>query len=173
MNIEKKKRLGALDIFIIAAVLVCAVCLFFRMTAQSEDVKLAEDANAVQKDCQLVLSVKNVRVTSVQYFNRGDKFKLEKWSSRVPLGEIAAVQSGGAQTHYVDIEGNTVLVTNQSEDEQTKRSDITLTFDVSGFFNADGDFLLNGTEKLLVNQEITIVNKYITVYGMIMSIKES
>ncbi len=171
MNSEKKKRLGALDVFIIAAVLVCAVCLVLRMTAQSEDVTSITDSTP--KDFQLVLSVKNVRVTSVQYFNRGDTFYVENWTDRVPLGEIAAVQYGDAQTYYTDLEGNTVLVSNQSTDEQTKRSDITLTFDVEGLWNANGDFLLGAEEKLNVNQQITIVNKYITVYGTILSIKES
>ena len=62
---------------------------------------------------------------------------------------------------------------NQSVDEQTKRSDVTLTFEVTGIRDSSGNFLLEGTERLGVNKEINIVNKYITVNGTILSIKES
>lgn len=170
MNKQKKRRIGSLDVFIILAVLACAVCLFLRMNYQSEDVKTV--AEGQRETYNIELSVKNVRVTSVQYFNQGDLFYLEKWTSRVPLGEIVSVQYGDAQTYYADIEGKSVLVPNQSEDEQTKRSDMTLTFEVSGLWSKDGDFLLDGTEHLSVNREITIVNKYITVYGNVISIKK-
>ena len=156
--------------FIIVAVLACAVCLILRLNAQSQDVKTITDGK--QEIYNIELSVKNVRVTSVQYFNRGDLFFLEKWTSRMPLGEIVSVQHGDAQSYYADIEGHSVLVPNQSVNEQTKRSDMTLTIEVTGLWNSDGEFLLDGTEHLSVNKEITIVNKYITVYGTILSIKK-
>lgn len=171
MNQQRKKRIGSLDIFIILAILVCGVCLFLRMNAQSEDVKNLTEG--VMKNYEIELSVKNVRVTSVQYFGQGERFFLEKQKSRMPFGEIVSSQYGDAQTYYSDIEGKTVLVPNQSVDEQTKRSDVTLTFEVSGFWDNNGNFLLEGTERLGVNKEINIINKYITVNGTILSIKES
>jgi len=171
MKNKTKRRIGALDVFIIAAVLACAACLFLRMNAQSDDVKTLTDGT--KQSYELVLAVKNIRNTSVQYFNQGERFFLNKQTSRMPLGEIVSVQSGDAQSYYGDIEGQSVLVPNQSVDEQTKRSDMILTFEVSGLWDGKGNFLLDGTERLGVNKEITILNKYITVYGTILSIKES
>jgi len=170
MNKEKKRRIGSLDIFIILAVIACGICLFLRLNAQSQDVKTLTDEEL--ESYNIELSIKNVRVTSVKYFNSGDQFFLEKWTSRMPLGEIVSVQYGDAQSYYTDMEGKTVLVSNQSEYESTKRCDLTLNLEVKGLWTPDGEFLLDGTEQLNVNKEITILNKYITVYGNIISIKK-
>jgi len=169
MNQEKKRRIGSLDVFIIIAVLACAVCLFLRMNAQSDDVKTLSEKK--QETYTVELLVKNIRVSSVKYLAQGEKFYLEKWTSRAPLGEIISAQSGDAQTYYSDLDGKVLLVPNQSINEQTKRSDVTLTIEVSGLWDGEGNFLLGGTDRLSVNKEITIVNKYITVYGTILSIK--
>ena len=171
MKNEKKRRIGSLDVFIIVAVLACAVCLFLRMNTQSDDVKTMTDGN--MKTYEVEIAVKNVRNTSVQYFNQGEQFYLDKKTSRMYLGEIVSAQYGDAQTYYGSIEGVSVLVPNQSVDEQTKRSDMILTFEVTGLWDGKGNFLLDGTERLGVNKEVTILSKYIEVFGTILTIKES
>ncbi len=170
MNRETKKRLGALDVFIIIAVIVCAACLVLRIYGGSEAVNSLESPD--MKTYTLVLSVKNIRETSVKYFDMGEKFFLEKEKSRLPLGEMLSIQASGAQSYYTDSDGRILLVTNVGGTEQSSRSDVTLTFEVEGIRNAKGEFLLLGSDYLAVNKLMKIASKYVEVTGTILSITE-
>ncbi len=167
MNQNKKTRLGALDVFIILAVIICAVCLTLRMMGGSEAVNTMEEKEAYT----LVLSVKNIRETSVKYFDTGEKFYLEKEKARIPLGEVVSIQGNDAQTHYTDADGTTILVPNSAVTEQSKRKDVIVVLEIEGVRTADGSFLLDGSDYLAVNKKIKIASKYVEVTGNVLSIE--
>ncbi|MBE6598373.1 MAG: DUF4330 family protein [Ruminococcaceae bacterium] len=171
MSTQKKRRIGTLDIFIIAAVVICAVCLILRMNGASEAVTTLNEME--MKTYTVDLSVKNVRETSVNYFDKGEPFFLEKEKAKVLLGDVISVQSNAARVFYTDEDGKTVLVPNSAVTEQSSRSDVTLSLEVEGIRNADGEFLLGGSEYLGVNKEIKIASKYIEVTATVLSITES
>lgn len=168
MNKEKKIRMGALDVFIIAAVITCIVGLGLRMFSRSEAVV---NHNAVMDNYVVSFSVSNIRESSVKYFSKGDVFFIKE--NTVRLGELIERSDLPAQKYYSDINGNTVYVMNESTDDRTKRRDVTASLLVSGIMDERGRFLLNGTQYLGVNKEMEIKSKYITVNVKITSIAKA
>ncbi len=171
MNRETKKRLGALDVFIIVAILICAACLVLRMYGGSEAVNNLGTMET--KTYTVVVSVKDIRESSVKYFSMGETFFLEKEKSRIPFGEVIATQASDAQVYYADDDGTVRMVSSGGVTEQSSRSDVTLTFEVEGLRNGAGQFLLGGSDYLGVNKPIKIASKYVEVQGTILSISET
>lgn len=169
MNKEKKMRIGALDVFIIAAVITCLVGLGLRIFSKSDAVV---NNNAVMENYVVSFSVSNIRASSVKYFSKGDVFFIKE--NNVRLGELMDRPSElPARRYYSDINGNTVYVMNESTDDRTKRRDIEADMLVSGIVDSNGKFLLNGTQYLGVNKEVEIKSKYITVNVKITSIEKA
>lgn len=168
MNKEKKMRISALDVFIIAAVITCIVGLGLRMFSKSDAVV---NNNAVMENYVVSFSVSNIRGSSVNYFNKGDVFFLRE--NTVRLGELMERSVLPAQRYYSDINGKTVYVMNESTDDRTKRMDVTASLLVSGIMDEQGRFLLNGTQYLGVNKEMEIKSKYIAVNVKITSIAKA
>ncbi len=165
---EKRVRIGALDVFIIIAVLACVVGLGLRMFMKGDTVV---NNNAVMEDYVISFSVSNIRASSVKYFNKGDVFFIKENSMR--FGELTETSDLLARRYYTNMDGQVVYVMNESTDDRTKRVDLEAEIAVMGFLDANGRFLLNGNQYLGVNKEIEIKSKYITVNVKITSIAKS
>lgn len=168
MNQEKKMRLGALDVCIIVAAIVCVVGLGLRTFSKSEAVV---NNGATMENYVVSFTVANIRGSSVKYFNKGDVFFLKENTTR--FGELIEKSELPAQKYYTDINGNSVYVMNESTDDRTKRMDVTGSLLVSGVTDEEGRFLLNGTQYLGANKEVEIKSKYITVNVKITSIAKA
>ncbi len=165
---EKRVRIGALDVFIIIAVLACVVGLGLRMFMKGDTVV---NNNAVMEDYVISFSVSNIRASSVKYFNKGDVFFIKENSMR--FGELTETSDLLARRYYTNMDGQVVYVMNESTDDRTKRVDLEAEIAVKGILDANGRFLLNGNQYLGVNKEIEIKSKYITVNVKITSIAKS
>lgn len=171
MNMEetkKKARIGALDLFILVAVVVCIGGLLLRMFVRSDAVATN---TAVMEDYVVSFQVRNIRASSVKYFNRDDLFFVNDGGER--LGTLLSVSDLPAQRYYTDIDGKTILVMNESTDDRTKRVDLEADLLVSGSVDGNGRFLLNGTTYLGVNKDFYIRSKNIIVNIKITSIAKA
>jgi len=168
MEKGKKLRIGALDVFIIAAVLICIAGLVLRTFVKSDAIS---NNNAVMENYVVSFSVGNIRASSVKYFEKGDTFYLKE--NNMKLGEIIDTADLPARKYYSDIDGKSVYVMNESTDDRTKRVDLDASLQVSGIIDSNGRFLLNGTRYLGVNKEVEIISKYITVNVKITSITKA
>ena len=133
MNQSKKMRLGALDVFIIAAILVCAVSVGLRMfMTRSSDL----DKN-VQLDNYIVsFKVEGIRDSSAKnYLKTGTNF-------------------------YLD--GSIVLASNNASGD-LYRVDAECSLDVTGKTDADGRFLLGGNKYIGPGKELLIYSKYLSI----------
>ncbi|MGN1346715.1 MAG: hypothetical protein ACI4V1_08010 [Eubacteriales bacterium] len=169
MNQKKKQRLGALDVFIIAAVLVCAVSVGLRlfMTRTSE-----LDKN-VQLDPYIVsFKVMGIRDSSANnYLIKGTNFYLEETG-----GFFGTLREGvtinDAKAYYEMPDGSIVLAANNSSGD-LYRVDAECSLDVTGKLDANGCFLLGGNRYLGINKEVKIYSKYLAITVLITDITKA
>ena len=163
---NKKKRLGALDICILAAILLCIAGAAARMVLK-EDSILAQNT---QLDTYTVFfNVKDIRETSARYLYSGAVFYLDD------TGEYfgALTETPGttpALKIYADANGNQVEVYNNTDDDRVSRIDVEGSFTVSAVVDKDGYLMLNGNTYIAPNKELRIRSKELMVNIRITSI---
>lgn len=156
---EKAKRLGALDIFIILAILACIVSVGLRFVAVRNS---SVGANVELENYILSFKVSDIRDSSaINYMNKDTKFYLR--DSGLLLGTLRENKTiSDAEKYYYLHDGEIVRVTNSSTGD-LYRVDVEGTFECSGTMSADGSFLLNGNQYIGVNQDLNIYSKYLAI----------
>lgn len=162
----KKKRLGALDICILVAVLLCIVGVAARMVFRDNSV-LAQ--NTTLDKYTIYFSVSDIRSTSEKFLKDGKEFYIHENGDYfgVLVGDPAVKY---AKRLYVDMYGNTVEVDNNTDEEGLSRIDVKGAFLVSATMGDDGFLMLNGNRCIAPNQEIQIRSKELFVNIQIDSI---
>ena len=165
----KKKRLGALDICILVAILLCIFGVAARMVFRDNSV-MAQDTKL---DTYTVhFTVSDIRSTSEKFLKDGKEFYLHE------TGEYFGVLVGDPSTQYakklyVDMYGNTVEVDNNTDEEGLSRSDVAGTFQVSATMGENGFLMLNGNRVIAPNQELQIRSRELFINIKITSIAKA
>lgn len=169
MNKTKKTRLGALDVFIIAAVLVCAVSVGLRMfMTRSSDL----DKNVKLDDYIVSFKVMGIRDSSAKnYLHKGTNFYLDE--NDTFFGTLReGVTVNDAEAYYEMPDGSIVLASNNASGD-LYRVDAECTLEVSGKTDADGRFLLNGNKYIGINKELLIYSKYLSITVLVTDIAKA
>lgn len=163
---EKTKRLGALDIFIIFAVLACLVSVGLRFIAVQDS---AVGNNVELENYILSFKVSDIRNSSaVNYMNKDTVFYLR--DSGLPLGTLQENKTvSDSEKYYYLHDGEIVRMTNSSTGD-LYRVDVEGTFECAGTMSADGSFLLNGNRYIALNQNLSIYSKYLAISIMVTGI---
>lgn len=166
---EQKKRLGALDIFIILAIIACLVSVGLRFVATRN----SSVGNNVQLENYIVsFKISDIRdSTAKNFMDKGTNFYLK--DSGLLLGSLREGNTiSDAEKYYYLHDGEIVRMTNSSTGD-LYRVDVEGGFDCMGTMSADGTFLLNGNQYIGVNQELNIYSKYLAVTVKITGISKS
>jgi len=162
----KKKRLGALDICILVAVLLCIVGVAARMVFRDNSVL----AQRTELDKYTVyFSISDIRSTSEKFLKDGTAFYIEESGDYfgVLVGDPAVTY---AKKLYVDMQGNTVEVVNNTDEEGLSRIDVEGAFQISATMGENGFLMLNGNRYIAPNQEIQLHSRELFVNIQINSI---
>lgn len=171
MNKEKSRkiRIGALDIFIILAVLVCVIAIGVRvyMNANSEVGEQVALENYV-----VLFKVHDIKDSSAQnYFEPGTNFYLD--DTDAIFGTIReGLTISDAEKTYEMPDGQVVVAQNNATGD-LYRVDVEASIDATGKIDADGRFLLNGNTFIGVNKELKIYSKYLEITVVITSVEKA
>ena len=170
MNEQKQKRkLGALDVFIIvvAVVLIAGIGIRFFLTRNSnvnEKVQLEEYI--------VTFKVMDIRDSSAQnYFTPGINFYVDQDDSYFGSLREGLTISDAKKYYYLD-NGEVVSALNNATGD-LYRVDVEGSLKVTGIIDRDGKFLLNGNTYLAENKEIKVYNKYLSVVLLITSVSKA
>ena len=152
-----KKKLNAIDWFIIAVLLLCIAGAAFRVFIGSDN----SLSGAVTMEKHVVFfKVENIRNSSTEYLAPGAVFYID--STGQYLGEISGnVTVTPAVYMFEDVNGKYVQAYAPENGDAT-RVDATGTLIVDGYMSDNG-FLLNGTTSLAPGKEITVRSNFIQV----------
>ena len=163
---NKKKRLGALDICILTAVVLCVVGAAARLVFK-EDSVLAQ--NTPLDTYMVYFTVHDIRETSSRYLYSGADFYID--DSGEYFGKLAAVPgTTPALKIYADANGEQVEVYNNTDDDRVARIDVEGAFLVSAIKDKDGYLMLNGNTYIAPNKEFRIRSKELLVNIRISSV---
>lgn len=169
MNKTQKHRLGALDVFIIVAVLVCIVSVGLRMfMTQNSDLD-----KSVQLDNYIVsFKVMNIRDSSAKnYLKKGTNFYLDE--NGALFGTLReGVTINDAEAYYEMPDGTIVLAANNSSGD-LYRVDAECSVDVTGKLDSNGYFLLDGNKYIGRGKELKIYSKYLSITVQITDITKA
>lgn len=153
-----KKKLNAIDWFLIIAVVLCLAGSAFRMIVGSEGGTLT--APVTMEDYVVSFKIGNIRNSSTEYLQPETKFYMD--STDQYFGQIQGnVSVTPAQFYLEDAEGNYVEAYAPENGDAT-RVDVTGTMQVSGYMG-EGGFLLDGTTSLAINKTFALRSSHIYV----------
>jgi len=157
-NMKKKKKLNAIDYFIIAAVVLCLAGAALRMALGSDGLSL--NSPVVMEDYVVSFKVENIRNSSAAYLQPEQQFYIDATGQY--FGKISdSISVTPARFTIEDAEGNPIEVFAPENGDAT-RVDVTGTMTVSGYMSENG-FLLDGTTALAVNKTLAIRSSYLYV----------
>lgn len=164
----KKKRLGALDICILVAVVLCLAGVIGRTLLRDRSV-LAQ--NTTLDKYTVYFSISDIRSTSEKFLKDGRVFYIDETGDMFGtlVGDPAVTY---AKKLYVDANGKTVEVFNNTEEEGIARIDVEGAFQVSAQMDENGFILLNGNRYIAPHQEIEIRSRELYVNICIHSIEK-
>lgn len=165
----KKRGLGALDVFIILALIVVAVGLGLRIFV-NDSAELS--TGAALEDYVVTFRVMNIKDSSAKnQMHTGDKFFLKEGG--VLLGALRENRTvTDAQSFYEMPDGTIVRAANTATGD-LYRVDVEASVDAQGRLNADGGFLLGGNTTIAPNQEVQIYSKYLAITVLITGIAKA
>ncbi len=156
---RKRASFGALDIFLILLVVLCATGVAVRFVLTDEKGILASTPDTVSAAVQVLIT--NVENTSTEFFTDGGKLRV---GSTGVEGEILSPVSV-TPAEYIKEDENGDLVLAYQADENGKK-DVRCTVVLDGFFK-DGIFLLGGTEPIIPGAEIKLEGDGVVVNALV------
>lgn len=165
----KKRRLGALDVCILVALLLCIVGVAARALLRDNSV-LAQ--NTTLDKYTVYFSISDIRSTSEKFLKDGKTFYLHESGEQFGtlIGDPAVTY---AKKLYVDDTGKMVEVFNNTEEEGISRIDVEGAFQVSAIVDENGFLQLNGNRTIAPHQEIEIRSRELYVTIQISSIEKA
>ncbi len=164
----KKKRMGALDVCILVALLLCIVGVAARALLRDNSV-LAQ--NTTLEKYTVYFSISDIRSTSEKFLKDGKTFYLDE------SGELFGTLVGDpavtyAKKLYIDDTGKTVEVFNNTEEEGISRIDVEGAFQVLATMDENGFLQLGGNRTIAPHQELEIRSRELYVNIRINSIEK-
>lgn len=167
---ENRKRLGALDVFIILILVMCLVSVGFRVLSN----RTSDISETTQlENYTMTFKVMGIRDSSARNFmGKGTKFYMN--DSNVYIGAINNdnITITDAQKYYDAFDGTTVSAVNTGSGDLYK-VDVEAAFDVEGKTDANGRFLLGGNQYIGENQELQIHSKYLSITILVTDITKA
>ncbi len=166
---QKKKNIGALDIFIILIFAVCVVSVGLRFISNRNS-ELGE--NAALDNYKLSFMILDIQEASTAYLTPGEKLYLyDEAENPIYLGTISDgnITIKNAHSYFDANDGSTVIVENPGSGS-FYRVDVEGSIDVKGRIDEDGNFLLNGNEYVGVNKYLYTHSKYLSVSMLVTDI---
>lgn len=161
MENNKRIKIGALDVAIIAVIVICIACFAMRYQTKNEI-----EENAVSGRYEIAFSVTNVRYTTADAFVSGDSVFVA--TDDHCIGTVDKLTSSNPAAYYVDdLEGGTVKIYYP----EGTRVDLTGIILSSGIMNDDGYFV-DGSYYLAPGKKITIYTAHVFVEITITGIYE-
>jgi len=156
---ERKKRLGALDIFIILALVACIVSVGIRYITSNDELL---NSSSGLDNYIVSFDIYNIQNSSGQNFMEpGTNFYIEE--NDEPFGTLREqVTIRDAQKFYTMHDGEVVLISNTGTGD-SYRIDVEGKMTCRGKMNENGSFLLNGKNYLAIDKEILLYSKYLLV----------
>ena len=152
-----KKKLNAIDWFIIVVLLLCVAGAAFRVFVGSDN---SLSGTVTMEKHVVFFKVENIRNSSTEYLAPGEVFYID--STGQYLGEISGnVTVTPAVYMFEDVNGKYVQAYAPENGDAT-RVDATGTLIVDGYMSDNG-FLLNGATSLAPGKEITIRSNFIQI----------
>ena len=165
----KRPRFGVLDFVIILLIIVAVVGVYFRYNI----ITFFEDAQHI-KEYNVTYSIKNIRHTTDEYINNGDKFYFV--SSGEELGENTGILGFTSSSEFFpNSKGELIEVVypyNQDKPDNSTRIDVQGRMLCSGRYSNDGEFFVNGSTYIAAGQYIDVRTEYVTVTIRIDSIDQ-
>lgn len=161
MENKKRIKIGALDVAIIAVLIICVVCFVLRYQTKNE---IAD--NAVSGKYEIAFSVSNVRSTTSDAFVSGDSVFVA--TDDHCIGTIDKLTSSNPAAYYVDDLKGGMLKVYYPEGTRVDLTGIILS---NGVMNDDGYFV-DGSYFLAPGKKITIYTAHVFVEITITSIYE-
>ena len=164
-----QKRLGALDVFIILALLAVSAGVGLRAYMnRNADI----GASAVLEDYIISFEVKDIRDSSnARHMNPGDKFYLKDTGAY--FGELTEENTvTPAETLYEMPDGSIISAPNSGTGDNY-RVDVHTSVTAQGTISGDGSFLLGGNTYIGLNKELQIYSKYLAITVKITGISKS
>ncbi len=149
---KRKKRLGALDICILAAILLCVVGVGARFVFREESTLTQA---AVMDEYWVNFAVYDIRCTSEDYLKEGNVFYLHDSGERFGVLE-GDVNAENGKKIYTDRTGKSVELENTFTAEHLRRIDVTGTFRVYATEDENGFIYLNGNTQIAANKELEV-----------------
>jgi len=157
-NKTTKKKLNAIDWFLIFAVVLCLAGSALRLALGSESGSFSTPV--VMEDYIVSFKIQNIRNSSTEYLGEAEQFFIS--STDQYFGQIEGnVSVTPALFQVSDAEGNYVEAYAPENGDAT-RVDVTGTMRVSGYMGENG-FLLGGTTSLAANKSLALQSKYMYV----------
>lgn len=155
---KKRKKLNAVDYFIIAALVCCLVGAALRMILGSDGGSLT--APITMEDYIVSFKISNIRNSSTEYLKADEQFYID--TTKQYFGKITGSVSVTPALYFIeDTEGNYIRAYAPENGDAT-RVDATGTMLVSGYMSDNG-FLLGGTTALAINKTLALRSSYIYV----------
>ncbi len=159
MSMEKKKKIGALDIFIILAVIACIACIGIRYFATIR--------SSVSEKVQLDDYVVSFRVSSIKdssaknYMTPNTNFYVKE--TGMYFGSLLeGLTIRDAQKAYEMPNGDVVIGENNAVGD-LYRVDVDAKIMVKGKTDENGCFLLNGNTYVGANKIFNLYSKYLAI----------
>ncbi len=149
---RRKKRLGALDICILAAVFLCMVGVGARFVFRQESTLTQ---SAMMDEYLVNFAIYDIRCTSEDYLKEGKVFYLHDSGDRFGVLEGDASVENGKKLYTLD-NGHVIERENTFTAEHLRRIDVTGTFRISATVDADGFIYLNGNTQIAPNKELEV-----------------
>jgi len=168
MNQEKgrKKRLGALDICILTAILLCVIGVAARMAFRGESA-LAQDTPL--ESYTVYFSIENIRESSIVCFEEGMPFYIQ--DSEEFFGTLQAIPTTTpAKNIYTDENGNMIVTYNDTDDDRVSRIDAEGAFTISAKKDAQGRIWLGGNTYIAPYKELYLHSRLLSIKIRIISI---
>lgn len=157
---KNRKKLNALDYFILLAIVLCLAGAALRMAVGSEGNSL--HSQVTMEDYVISYRVNNIRNSSTEYMTEDKEFYLHTTGQY--FGKINGSISVTPAMYWIEDQYGALLQAYAPENGDATRVDVTGTMLVSGYMGENG-FLLGGTTSLAVNKDLALRSRdlYITI----------
>lgn len=157
---RERRRLNAVDYFIIIAVLLCIAGAILRVAVDKAGGSLSSPV--VLEDYVVSFKITDIRNTSTEYLAAGEEFYVD--STKQYFGKITDSVSVTPALFYIEDANGNYVQTYAPENGDATRVDVRGTMLVSGYMS-DSGFLLGGSAPLAANKDLALRSKnlYVTI----------
>ncbi|MBQ7820687.1 MAG: DUF4330 family protein [Clostridia bacterium] len=160
MSNKTKLRFNGIDLMIIILIVGCIAGLALRYQLIN-----VIRADSDSKSAKVSFYLSNIRSTSEDYFNEGDRFYIAGENEEFGTLESGFVFEPAAEYH---MKNDGVYVKTSSVNG---RSDMYGSVKAKGLFTEDGEFLLNGTKYIAPGSELSLYSGNIEITVMLTNVE--